>query len=328
MNILAITTALAFAALTSTPAGAQSLPNKYAEPEGTFSIIAHDPVTGELGMGVQSKTIAVGARTRWGQGGIAIIASQAASNPMYGDLGIVLMERGMTPQQALEFMLRADADKDRRQVGIIDIQGRTASWEGARIQDWSGHVCGVNYCAQGNTLTAAAVVTDMAKAFEAAAGALPERLLAGLDAAQAAGGDRRGRQSAALLILKPLTVQGYGDRALDLRVDEHKSPLPELRRVLNAVRANELLAQVSAKIRSNDLVGAMELARGALQKNPDNDGAYVAIADISLRVGKKQDALDAVRQAVALNVNQKGQLLRDADFKSLQDDPQFKALVE
>jgi uncharacterized Ntn-hydrolase superfamily protein len=247
---------------------------------------------------------------------------------VYGELGIVLIERGMTPQQALDFMLRADASKDRRQVGIIDIQGRTASWEGASIQDWSGHVCGANYCAQGNTLTGAAVVTDMAKAFEAAAGALPERLLAGLDAAQAAGGDRRGRQSAALLILKPLTVQGYGDRALDLRVDEHKVPLTELRRVLNAVRANELLAQVSAKIRSNDLAGAMELARAALEKNPDNDGAYVAIADINLRLGKKRDALDAVQQAIALNANQKGRLLRDADFQSLQEDPQFKALVE
>jgi uncharacterized Ntn-hydrolase superfamily protein len=204
--------------------------------EGTFSIIGRDSATGELGMAVQSRTIAVGSRTRGGRGGLAIIAHQAASNPMYSRMGIELLQNGMTPQQALDYMLRADNGGANRQVAILDIQGRTAVFTGSSAADWKGHTCGVNFCAQGNTLAGPQVVDTMARTFERTTGSLAERLLAALEAGQAAGGDRRGQQSAALMILKPLALAGFSDIALDLRVDEHATPIAELRRIFTLSR--------------------------------------------------------------------------------------------
>src|SRR5215472_4670019 len=153
--------------------------------EGTFSIIGRDPATGELGMAVQSKTIAVGSRTRGGKGGVAVFAHQAASNPMYSKIGVELIENGMTPQQALDMMLRSDEGRDNRQVAILDIQGRTASWDGPGNSDWKGHKCGVNYCAQGNTLVGPETVEYMAQSFESSSGPLAERLLDALEAGEA-----------------------------------------------------------------------------------------------------------------------------------------------
>jgi uncharacterized Ntn-hydrolase superfamily protein len=201
--------------------------------EGTFSIIARDSATGELGMAVQSRTIAVGSRTRGGKGGLAIFAHQSASSPMFSEIGIQLLEQGMTPQQALDFMLRADNGGATRQVAIIDIRGRTAAWTSPTISDWKGHKCGQNYCAQGNTLAGPEVVEAMARSFESSTGPLAQRLLTALDSGQAKGGDRRGMQSAAILVLKPLALAGFSDIAVDLRVDEHTEPLKELRRILN-----------------------------------------------------------------------------------------------
>src|SRR5262249_14124330 len=153
--------------------------------------------------------------------GIAVFAHQAGSNPMYSEMGVQLLEQGMTPKEALEMMLRADPDKNRRQVSILDIHGRTASWTSPTINDWKGDKCGVDYCAQGNSLTGPAVVEEMARTFEASTGKGPlaERLLEALTAGQTAGGQTAGMQSAGLLILKPLSQQGWGDRELDLRVD-------------------------------------------------------------------------------------------------------------
>lgn len=296
--------------------------------ESTYSIIGRDAATGELGIGVQSKTVATGSRSRGGKGGVAVIAHQAASNPMYGTLGVTLLEAGMTPQQALDMMLRGDAGKDSRQVSILDIRGRTAAWTSPTITDWKGHKCGVDYCAQGNTLLGPQVVEAMANSFESSTGPLAERLLAALDAAQAAGGEKRGMESASLLILKPLSIQGFGDRELDLRVDEHKTPLVELRRVLNAFRSRELISEATARLNQGDLQGAMSRALAAREKFSDNDTAWVAIADIDLRLGKKTEALQALRMAVAINAANKRQLKNDSRFKSLYEDPEFVKIVQ
>jgi uncharacterized Ntn-hydrolase superfamily protein len=223
----------------ATTSGAQ-LPDGYDPSlEGTFSVIGRDSVTGELGIAVASRTIAVGSRTRGGKGGLAVFAHQSASSPMFSELGIELLQAGMSPQQALDFLLRADDGGGTRQVAILDIKGRTAAWTSPTIADWKGHNCGVNYCAQGNTLTGPEVVAEMSRAFEASTGPLAERLLAAMDAGQAAGGDRRGRQSAAILILRPLSLAGFSDIALDLRVDEHSDPLVELRRIYMLTRRRE-----------------------------------------------------------------------------------------
>src|ERR1700675_2475321 len=123
------------------------------EPEGTFSIVARDSLTGELGMGVQSKALATGSRTITIKGGVAAIAHQSDANPMYGTLGLQLLSAGMSPQQALELMLRSDEGREGRQVAIIDAVGRTAAWTGSDALDWKGHQCGHDFCAQGNILT-------------------------------------------------------------------------------------------------------------------------------------------------------------------------------
>ena len=172
--------------------------------EGTFSIIARDVAAGELGMAVQSKAHAVGSRTVSAKGGLAVIAHQAQSNPMYGQIGLDLLARGMAPQQALDFMLRGDEGRENRQVAILDLQGRNAAWTGKNPQDWKGHRCTPDYCVQGNILAGPEVLEGMVAAFESAKSQpLAERLIAALDGGQAAGGDRRGMQAAALVIVKP-----------------------------------------------------------------------------------------------------------------------------
>jgi uncharacterized Ntn-hydrolase superfamily protein len=310
--------------LSSEVAGAQIY--QFGE-EGTFSIIGRDPDTGELGMAVQSKTIAVGSRTRGGKGGVAIIAHQAGSDPMYSAIGIELLEAGMSPQQALDMMLRSDEGRNSRQVSILDIQGRTASWTGPSNSEWKGSKCGVNYCAQGNTLTGSGVVDAMARSFEASSGRLAERLLDALDTGQAQGGDKRGMESAGLMILKPLAVQGFGDRELDLRVDDSRNPFVELRRLLNAVRSGEMVSEANARLSANDPKGALEKAVAARDKCPTNDNALIAIARIQYETGQKTEALTALRQAVALNPSNRKQLQANRSFEGLYKDPEFIAIV-
>ena len=258
-------------------------------PSGTYSIVALDPATGELGVGVQSNTIAVGARTRWGKGGVAAIASQAGSNPLYGDMGVFLLERGWTPKEVLDFMTRGDANAAGRQVAIIDIKGNTASWTSPTNSDWKGHICGTNFCAQGNTLWGPDVVKNMGAAFEAAKGSLAERILAGLDAAEAAGGDRRGSMSAGLLILQPKAVQGFGDRVLDLRVDFSDTPVQDLRKIYDADRAGSV-GNVAAMVTAKDFDGAL---------------AETGMKDLCLAGG------------VALNCVANGKVLRDGHARSI-----------
>ena len=263
-------------------------------PEGTFSLIAHDPATGELGMGVQSKALAAGSRTMTIKGGVAAIAHQSQSNPMYGSLGLELLATGMTPQQALELMLRGDKGRETRQVAIIDATGRTAAWTGSAALAWKGHQCGRDYCAQGNILTGPEVVQAIVKAFEGSHGLLADRILSALDAGQAAGGDARGTQAAALVVAKPLGgAAGFGDRVVDLRVDDHRAPLVELRRLLNLFRSRHLVAEANARLEEKNTAVAAQAAAAARDMSPENDEAWVAFAATELSASRRASALDA-----------------------------------
>jgi uncharacterized Ntn-hydrolase superfamily protein len=187
---------------------------------------------GELGVAVQSKFIAVGAVVPWARAGVGAVATQAHANTSYGPDGLRYLGEGLSPQEALDRLTEADKDAALRQVGIVDAQGRAATFTGAECTAWAGGRTGANYAAQGNILVSAATVDAMASTFEAATGPLAERLLAALAAGQAAGGDSRGQQAAALLVVRE--GGGYGghnDRYLDLRVDDHIAPIEELRRV-------------------------------------------------------------------------------------------------
>ena len=297
--------------------------------EGTFSIIARDPATGELGMAVQSKTLAVGSRTITIKGGVAVIAHQSSSNPMYGALGLELLGAGMSPQQALDMMVRGDDGRDSRQVSILDATGRTAAWTGTGSSDWKGHTCGANYCAQGNILVGKEVVDGLARTFESSTGSLAERLLTAMDAGQAAGGDQRGTQSAALVIAKPLAgAAGYGDRVVDLRVDDSRAPLTELRRLLNMFQSRSDVSQAYARLRERAFDAASVAALTARNKSPEYDEAWVAWAATELAAGRVPSALEGVRKAIELNPANARQLPKNRNFEALWQNAEFQKMTK
>ena len=204
-----------------------------AEIVATYSIAACDLDAGRWGVATQSKFLAVGSIVPWAEAGVGAIATQALANPSYGPDGLALLRDGLSAQEVVDRLTAADAGREDRQLGVVDARGGSASFTGAECMDWAGGRTGPGWAAQGNILVSGETVTALAAGFEAAAGKpLGERLLEAVAAAQAAGGDRRGQQSAALLVVE--RDGGYGgmtDVVVDLRVDDHAAPVPELARL-------------------------------------------------------------------------------------------------
>ncbi|MFN2389154.1 MAG: DUF1028 domain-containing protein [Actinomycetota bacterium] len=201
----------------------------------TFSIVAWDPDAHprpEWGVAVASKFLAVGAVVPWARAGAGAVATQALANIRYGPEGLAHLAGGLTAAAVVALVTEADDERDDRQLGIVDARGDAATFTGSRCFDWAGGRTGSGYCCQGNILTGPGVVDAMAEAFEATRGELARRLLAALRAGDAAGGDSRGRQSAALLVVRAGGGYGAGtDKMVDLRVDDHAEPIPELERI-------------------------------------------------------------------------------------------------
>ncbi len=206
----------------------------------TYSLVARDAETGELGVAVQSRSFGTGRVVPWAAAGVGAVATQSFTLPSYGPLGLGLMRGGASPQDALAELVADDELRDFRQVAFVDAQGRTASHTGAACIPAAGCRAGEGFSAQGNMLRSDEVWTAAAEGFEGASGSLAERLLAGLDAAEAAGGDFRGRQAGAILVV-PGEGSGeiWGERLVDVRVDEHEEPLRELRRLLRFERGQK-----------------------------------------------------------------------------------------
>ena len=201
-------------------------------PISTFSIIARDSETNELGVAVQSKFIAVGSVVPYAKAGIGAVASQAWGNVQYGPLGLKLLSQGIRTEQIIALMIKTDPLQKHRQVAIINQDGNTSNHTGTECLNWAGTRSGKNFSVQGNLLTGPQVVEAMANSFKKSSGFLAERLIMALQAGQDAGGDKRGMQSAALLVVKE--NWGYGglnDRFRDLRVDDHSNPIQELNRI-------------------------------------------------------------------------------------------------
>jgi len=199
----------------------------------TFSIVARDPETGDLGVAVASKFLAVGSVVPHAIAGVGAIATQAAANVRYGPDGLALLGSGSSPDEAVRDMTQADEGRDHRQLGIVDAQGRSATYTGSGCINWAGGRTAENVACQGNILTGADVVDALMDTFTAGGAAFPELLLRALKAADVAGGDRRGRESAALLVVRDGGGYGGGsDRWIDLRVDDHPTPVDELGRLL------------------------------------------------------------------------------------------------
>src|SRR3954451_12250487 len=205
-----------------------------AEPVvATYSIAACDLDAGQWGVAVQSKFLAAAAVVSWAEPGAGAVATQAYANPRYGPEGLALLREGASAEEAVERLTSADGDRAHRQLGIVDAQGRSASFTGSECMDWAGGRTGPGYAAQGNILVSAATVDALAETFEATAGRpLAEGLLDCLGAAQAAGGDRRGQQAAGLLVVeRDGGYAGLSDVVVDLRVDDHERPIEELARI-------------------------------------------------------------------------------------------------
>ena len=199
----------------------------------TFSIVARDPVTGDLGVAVESKFLAVGAVVPWVRAGVGAIATQAWANVDYGPRGLALLAEGKSAREVVETLTGEDEGRARRQLGVVDAQGHAASYTGPECNDWAGGVEGDGFCCQGNILTGPEVVAAMAAAYRESDGTFANRLLSALEAGQAAGGDSRGQQSAAIFVAREGGGYGGGnDRYIDLRVDDHPRPIAELRRLV------------------------------------------------------------------------------------------------
>jgi len=219
--------------LAALPASASTL-----RPVATYSIVARDPATGELGVAVQSHWFSVGSVVSWAEAGVGAVATQSFVDPGYGPLGLSLMRAGRSAPDSLKALLAGDPQRDVRQVGMVDAQGRAATHTGALCIPAAGGQLGQEYVVQANLMEKPSVWPAMARAFEAAKGDLAERMLAALDAAEAEGGDIRGRQSAALVVVKArASGRPWADRVFDLRVEDHPQPLGELRRLVRLQRA-------------------------------------------------------------------------------------------
>jgi uncharacterized Ntn-hydrolase superfamily protein len=199
----------------------------------TFSVVGYDPDTKEWGVAVASKFLAVGSVVPWAEAGVGAVATQSYANVTFGPKGLELMRKGKTAEETVKALTDDDEGRDQRQVGMIDAKGEASTYTGKKCNAWAGGKTGKHFACQGNILAGPEVVDAMAKAFEESKGPLAWRLMASLEAGDKAGGDKRGKQSAAVYVAKAKGgYAGLNDRYIDFRVDDHKEPIPELARVL------------------------------------------------------------------------------------------------
>ena len=238
----------------------------------TFSIVARDSATGEIGVAVQSHWFSVGTAVSWAEAGVGAVATQSFTNKSFGIRGLGLLRNGLTAQQALDSLLATDEGRDVRQVAIVDVNGNVAVHTGKSCIDHAGHIKGNGFSVQSNMMLTTNVPAAMAAAFEKSnSKLLAERLLLSLDAAQAAGGDIRGKQSSAILIVPAKsTNQPWNERLVDLRVDDHSNPLVELRRLYNVHVAYEHMNNGDLAVEKNDMQKAMEEYNAAMKMFPQN----------------------------------------------------------
>jgi uncharacterized Ntn-hydrolase superfamily protein len=265
----------------------------------TFSIVARDPNTGEMAVAVQSHWFSVGTTVSWGEAGVGVVATQSFVNKSFGLRGLELLKQGKSPQEALDSLLNDDSGKDFRQVAILDKLGRVATHTGKKCIESAGHANGENFSVQANMMLNDKVVPAMERAWkENSTLPLAERMVKVLEAAQQAGGDIRGKQSAALLVVaSQATVSSWEDRLVDLRVDDSENPIIEIVRLLNVHRAYEHMNMGDLYIERNDMQKAMAEYRSAMKMLPQNlEMQYwtaITLAN-SKEIGKATDMLQRI----------------------------------
>jgi uncharacterized Ntn-hydrolase superfamily protein len=237
----------------------------------TYSIVAFDPETGDMGVAVQSHWFSVGTIVSWGEAGVGVIATQSFVNVSYGPRGLELLKKGKTPQEVVDELISTDEGRDFRQLAVLDANGNAASFTGKKCIQPAGNIVGDGFSVQANLMANDKVWPAMAEAFKNSKGPLAERMLVALEAAENTGGDIRGKQSAALLVVRgKSTGKVWEDRLVDLRVDDSPEPLAELRRLLKVHRAYEHMNNGDLAVEKNDMEKAMQEYSAAMEMFPEN----------------------------------------------------------
>jgi uncharacterized Ntn-hydrolase superfamily protein len=304
------------------PAAAQNIPRR---PVATYSIVARDSATGEIGVAVQSHWFSVGSAVPWAEAGVGAVATQSFTDPSYGPLGLDLMRSGRPAPDALRGLVAADRDSAVRQVAMIDAQGGVAAFTGHRAISAAGHRLGRGYSVQANLMDKASVWPAMARAFEQARGDLAERLLQALEAAEREGGDIRGRQSAAILVVAgKATGRPWADRLVDLRVEDHPAPLVELRRLVTLSRLYRRMNEGDDWTTKGDMAKAVAAYNAAIKLLPDSatNGEAVFWTGISLVAARRErDAMPFLARAYAVHPAWADLIPRLANARLLPQDP-------
>ncbi len=273
-------------------------------PAHTYSIVARDAATGELGVAVQSHWFSVGSDVTWAEAGVGAVATQSFVDPAYGPRGLELMKSGLSADQALEALLLVDEGRDVRQVAFVDATGNVATHTGSKCIEAAGNHVGEGYSVQANMMLNDKVVPAMAEAYESTGGDLADRLMAALEAAQSVGGDIRGKQSAAMLIVKgESTGRSWADRVLELRIEDHPEPIAELRRLLNVHRAYEHMNAGDVAVEHDDLALAMTEYGAAAELLPGNVEVQYWAAVTLATSGSLEQALPMFRSVFAADAN-------------------------
>jgi uncharacterized Ntn-hydrolase superfamily protein len=316
-RLIPVVALLATSAIASDPA----MPLR---PVNTYSIVARDPATGELGVAVQSHWFSVGPIVAWAEAGVGAVATQSFVDPSYGKLGLELMRVGRTAPEALKGLLAADSGSAVRQVAMIDAQGRVASHTGERCIAAAGHFVGENFSVQANMMEKDTVWPAMAKAFQETKGDLAARMMAALEAAEAAGGDIRGKQSAALVVVsaKP-TGKAWIDRKFDLRVDDHPKPLEELKRLLTLQRAYNLMNEGDLAVERNDGKAALEAYSGAQALVPSNAEMVFWTAVSLVNMNRVDESLPLFQKTFKMDPRWRELLTRLPKAGLLPEDPKL-----
>jgi uncharacterized Ntn-hydrolase superfamily protein len=270
--------------------------------QATYSIVARDAKTGDLGVAVQSHWFSVGAVVPWAEAGVGAVATQSFVEPSYGPLGLEAMRKGVPAEKALRDLVAADAHGDVRQVAFVDAEGRAAAHTGASCIPAAGHHVGRGFTTEANLMLSNEVPEAMARAFESSSGPLAERLLAALDAAQAAGGDIRGKQSAAILVVRgKKSDKPWTDRLVDLRVEDSDRPLEELRRLLRLARAYERMNAGDEAVAAGKMEDALREYAAAEGMFPENDEFVFWHAVTLVTNGRTDESLPYFAKAFRMN---------------------------
>ena len=273
-------------------------------PVSTYSIVALDAETGQLGVAVQSHWFSVGTVVPWAKAGVGAVATQSIAEPSYGPKGLALMEQGIPADEALQSLLAKDIGKNVRQVAMVDAQGNVGVHTGSRCISHAGHLAGKNYSVQANIMAKSTVPSAMAQAFESTAGDLAERMLAALDAAEAEGGDLRGRQSAAMLVVSgEPTGDSWTDRIVDLNVADHGNPLIELRRLYRISQAYRHAQKGDEYMEKNEMDSALQEYSAATKLYPENPELPFWTAVTLAQTGELEKAIPIFKDVFSRNGN-------------------------